>query len=129
MDGRIQWVLGDCLEIIKDELSLLRAETVIFASPPWGGMSPSSPSSYWDHLILQGPGYRSAPIFDLTCMQPYHLSDLMDCFYCLSDDIVLYLPRTSDVRQLIPYSRSQDRIVGMHYCLEGASKVGLSYID
>ena len=42
VSDRISWFLGDCFEIIRNKLSSIRAESVVFASPPWGGVSP-----YW----------------------------------------------------------------------------------
>lgn len=59
-------------------------------------------------------------------MQPYTLTDLLDSFRQVTQDIVLYLPRTSDVRQLADKSFVGGRVTVMHYCMEGASKVGVS---
>jgi trimethylguanosine synthase len=35
---KITWFLGDCFEILKSKLKDLAPYSVIFASPPWGGM-------------------------------------------------------------------------------------------
>ena len=56
-------------------------------------------------------------------MQPYDLRELLKCFRNFTKDVILYLPRTSDVRQLANQAESSERITVMHYCMEGASKV------
>ncbi|KAL9123496.1 MAG: hypothetical protein Q9175_008345, partial [Cornicularia normoerica] len=103
--GRISWYEGDCFEILRKELAELSHHSIIFASPPWGG-----------------PGYRSDRIFDLAKMQPYTLTDLLFPFQQMTEDVVLYLPRTSDVRQLAKRSSEGSKTTVMHYCMEGASK-------
>ncbi len=71
-----------------------------------------------------GQGYRSDPVFDLSKMQPYTLNKLLDLLLGLTDDVVLYLPRTSDLRQLAARVKGDGaRITVIHYCMEGASKV------
>ncbi|KAG8532622.1 uncharacterized protein KY384_002499 [Bacidia gigantensis] len=102
---RISWYQGDCFEILKDAFPEQMDDCVIFASPPWGG-----------------PGYRFESVFDLSAMQPYHLSQLMACFQSVTDNIVIYLPRTSDIRQLAAIARFSSKVVVTHYCIEGASK-------
>lgn len=37
---KITWFEGDCFEIIKNQLKDLAPYSVLFASPPWGGMCP-----------------------------------------------------------------------------------------
>lgn len=74
-------------------------------------------------LINLGPGYKSDAIFDLSKMQPYSVPDLLSCFLDITDSLVLYLPRTSDLRQLVNHVRDQSKICVIHYCVEGASKV------
>ena len=56
-------------------------------------------------------------------MQPYTLLDLVKPFQDLANDVVLYLPRTSDMRQLAAQPSGSSKMVVMHYCMEGASKV------
>lgn len=34
---RITWFLGDCFELLKNQLKDLGPYSVVFASPPWGG--------------------------------------------------------------------------------------------
>ncbi|MCJ1254271.1 hypothetical protein MMC24_002085 [Lignoscripta atroalba] len=102
---KISWYEGDCFETIKKELAELGEFSVIFASPPWGG-----------------PGYRSDSIFNLSSMQPYTLTDILLPFQRFSNDIALYLPRTSDLRQLTEEANENRKVTVVHYCMEGASK-------
>lgn len=72
-----------------------------------------------------GPRYRLDSVFDLLKMQPYNLNDLLDLFLSLTDDVILYLPRTSDLRQLAARAQGgeDEKMTVMHYCMDGASKV------
>ena len=60
-------------------------------------------------------------------MQPYNLTELLSAFQQLTEDVVLYLPRTSDIRQLAQKFRVGSKMTVMHYCMEGASKVCYTY--
>lgn len=107
---RITWVNDDCFAYIsKTELDTNK--TVIFASPPWGG-----------------PGYSSDDIFDLSTMQPYSVKQIHDL--CKGMDCALYLPRTSDLRQIARLSpkEGKDKIEVVQYCMEGASKALVAYV-
>jgi len=56
-------------------------------------------------------------------MQPYSLSDLYSLFSYFTNDIVLYLPRTADLRQIAQYANQADeKLKVTHYCMHGASK-------
>lgn len=55
-------------------------------------------------------------------MTPYSLDKLYSEFCTFSEHMVLYLPRTSDVRQLAMVVKDDHRALVMHYCMEGASK-------
>ncbi|RAL63144.1 hypothetical protein DID88_004226 [Monilinia fructigena] len=78
----ITWVNGDCFEYLKTHASSIDpSKTVVFASPPWGG-----------------PGYTTENIFDLSNMQPYSVQYIHEA--CKTMDTALYLPRTSDLRQI-----------------------------
>ncbi|KAK7744825.1 putative diacylglycerol O-acyltransferase tgs1 [Diatrype stigma] len=66
---------------IGSDLKLDPATTVLFASPPWGG-----------------PGYSTDAVFDLNTMEPYNLAKLHGAYRAM--DHALYLPRTSDLRQI-----------------------------
>lgn len=107
--GAITWVLGDCFEVLRDlrQAAAVSDEaadepgrlapldplgTVLFASPPWGGVD-----------------YTAQAIFDLSAMQPYNLRALHDA--CRAFPHALYLPRTSNLQQLadvLPRRRTAD---------------------
>lgn len=110
---KITWFEGDCFEImgLKDGKEndtplarLIQGHGVVFASPPWGG-----------------PSYQNAEIFDAEQMEPYSLSHLYDSFSRISDYIALYLPRTSDLKQ-IARKVDRDKAQVVHYCTNGASR-------
>lgn len=107
---RISWHEGDCFEVLRKELAEVGQHSIIFASPPWGGQ-----------------GYRSDAIFDLARMQPYNLKDLLSAFQQLTEYVVLYLPRNSDIRQLAKTSRARSKTTVIHYCMAGASKALCAY--
>jgi hypothetical protein len=56
-------------------------------------------------------------------MQPYSLSDLLDPLREVTEDIALYLPRTSDLLQLGNSAGEDKQVEVIHYCMQGASKV------
>lgn len=123
-EGRVTWVLGDCFDYLaaaKDgasadgrrrlepELEIDRERTTLFASPPWGGVS-----------------YRDHDVFDLSLMQPYNLGKLSRA--CQPWEYALYLPRTSDLRQIAKLAPSGRKIEVVQYCMEGASKAMVVYV-
>ena len=55
-------------------------------------------------------------------MQPYSLEKLHTSFSSLTEEIVLYLPRTSDLHQLAKLSKEDEKLKVTHYCMHGASK-------
>ncbi|KAK1451916.1 RNA cap guanine-N2 methyltransferase [Colletotrichum melonis] len=115
----ITWIHGDCFDYLRklrespeelsEELRVDMAETVVFASPPWGG-----------------PGYRTAEVFDLSKMEPYNLDDLHEA--CKPMDHALYLPRTSDLRQVAKLAPEGEKLEVVQYCMEGASKAMVAFI-
>ena len=74
-------------------------------------------------LTKAGPSYNSDAVFDLSQMQPYTLFDLLVPIQSYTKNIVLYLPRTSDLRQLAVTTPKGFKLTVIHYCMEGASKV------
>jgi trimethylguanosine synthase len=56
-------------------------------------------------------------------MEPYNLETLYTAFAKVTQDIVLYLPRTSNLNQLVKYATGDKKLEASHYCLKGASKV------
>ena len=71
----------------------------------------------------EGPGYRSDSVFNLSSMQPYGLLDILRPFQQLTQEVIVYLPRTSDLRQLAKAADNGRNVTVVHYCMEGASKV------
>lgn len=61
-------------------------------------------------------------------MQPYSLNALYEPFSKITSHMVLYLPRTSDLRQIATVVDDEKEAVVMHYCMEGASKALCAYI-
>ncbi|KAG6002554.1 hypothetical protein E4U21_002978 [Claviceps maximensis] len=106
-------------EELHPDLRVDMSRTVVFASPPWGG-----------------PGYSTDEVFDLSNMQPYSLEKLHSAYRKM--DHVLFLPRTSDIRQIAKLAPGggggggDDDDVGkidvVQYCMEGASKAMAAYI-
>ncbi|KAK2735881.1 hypothetical protein FQN57_001087 [Myotisia sp. PD_48] len=105
VEDKITWFLGDCFELLQNQLKELGPHSVVFGSPPWGG-----------------PGYRSDHIFNLSTMEPYSLNSLHKEFSRFTKDVVLFLPRSSDLRQLAAIVEAGKKALVMHYCMEGASK-------
>lgn len=129
----IFWIQGDCFDLLRKRLKGVQRSAVLFASPPWGG-----------------PEYSCSDVFDLESMQPYGLREMYEAFSRFSRHVVLYLPRTSDLRQVAGYGEDVDTVLfdrakegdGVsrtkveqgpgssektvtvkHYCMRGASKV------
>jgi trimethylguanosine synthase len=61
-------------------------------------------------------------------MQPYSLNALHEPFSKITSHVVLYLPRTSDLRQIAGVVEDQKEALVMHYCMEGASKALCAYL-
>jgi trimethylguanosine synthase len=55
-------------------------------------------------------------------MEPYSLDFLYQEYTQFSKFLALYLPRTSDLRQLAKIIDDEKKVNVMHYCIEGASK-------
>ncbi|PHH58919.1 hypothetical protein CDD81_4149 [Ophiocordyceps australis] len=117
-DSMISWVLGDSFHYIDVLVnnpaqlhSNLRVDvnaTVVFSSPPWGG-----------------PSYQLDKIFDLNRMEPYGLGQLHKAYKRL--DHAIYLPRTSDIRQIADLIPDTQRIRVVQYCIMRASKAMVVY--
>ena len=56
-------------------------------------------------------------------MQPYSLMQLCVAFTAVSDSLVLYLPRTADLRQIKRLVPAGHCVRAVHYCVRRASKV------
>lgn len=134
---KITWFEGDCFQILKNQLKDLAPYSVLFASPPWGGMflhlfhilfPCTALLCIWQHPTLYslltrlGPGYRGDAVFNLKTMEPYSLSTLYKEYSAFTEHMVLFLPRTSDLRQLAKVVKEGHKAAVEHYCIEGASK-------
>jgi len=106
---QITWVNDDCFSYLSSNTWIDPSKTVIFGSPPWGG-----------------PGYTSDKIFSLNTMQPYSAKQIHDA--CRGMDSALYLPRTSDLRQIARLAPKGKKVEVVQYCMEGASKAMVAYI-
>ncbi|KAF2791368.1 S-adenosyl-L-methionine-dependent methyltransferase [Melanomma pulvis-pyrius CBS 109.77] len=104
VEKKIVWVTGDCFSAINKRFNA-KNNTVIFASPPWGGTE-----------------YSAEDVFDLSKMQPYNLEALYNGFSRYSSHLVLFLPRTSDLNQIAQYAPKDKKLEVAHYCIMGASK-------
>ena len=56
-------------------------------------------------------------------MEPYNLAKLYKSFSRYTNDMVLYLPRNSDLNQLARYAHNGKKLEVAHYTIMGASKV------
>lgn len=107
---QIIWINDDSFSYMSaNSSSIDPSRTVIFASPPWGG-----------------PGYRSDEIFNLHKMEPYSHKQIHEA--CRGMDSALFLPRTSDLRQIAKLAPEGKKIEVVQYCMEGASKALVAYI-
>lgn len=107
---QITWVNNDCFSYLSSAASNIEpSKTVIFASPPWGG-----------------PGYTSEEVFNLSTMLPYSLKQIHAA--CKGMESALYLPRTSDLRQISRLAPEGEKLEVVQYCMEGASKSLVVYI-
>lgn len=67
---------------LKEDIDL------VFCSPPWGG-----------------PGYKGQDFFDLNLLQPLPIKELLISFFKISSNVVLFLPRNSNLLQLADVTR------------------------
>jgi trimethylguanosine synthase len=94
---------------LDESIRIDPAATTVFASPPWGGVN-----------------YKDHDVFDLSTMEPYNLEHLYEA--CRPMEHVLFLPRTSDVRQIAKLAPDGAKIDVVQYCMEGASKAMVAYM-
>ena len=74
-------------------------------------------------LTCLGTSYGEDNIFDLSKMEPYNLDKLYKSFTKYSKELVLYLPRNSDLNQIAKYVPEGQKLEVAHYAIIGASKV------
>ncbi|TVY80973.1 Trimethylguanosine synthase [Lachnellula suecica] len=108
VSDRITWINDDCFSYLK-KIKPYSSETVIFASPPWGGVN-----------------YSLDDVFNLKTMLPYSIKDIHSA--CKTMDSALYLPRTSDLKQIARLAPEGKKVEVVQYCMQGASKALVAYI-
>ena len=74
-------------------------------------------------LTIVGTSYGEDDIFDLTKMEPYNLDKLYKSFTKITKELVLYLPRNSDLNQIAKYVPEGQKLEVAHYAIMAASKV------
>jgi trimethylguanosine synthase len=74
-------------------------------------------------LTSIGTSYGEDDVFDLTKMEPYNLDKLYKSFTKYSKELVLYLPRNSDLNQIARYVPEGQKLEVAHYAIMAASKV------
>lgn len=77
---------------------------------------------------MSGPSYKSAEIFDLSTMEPYTLEKLTTGLGSATGNLALYLPRTSDLRQLARVVEPGKKAAVVHYCTNGGSRALCAYL-
>ncbi|KAK0118852.1 hypothetical protein ONS95_007729 [Cadophora gregata] len=108
--NQITWINDDSFAYLaKHSSSIDSSQTVIFASPPWGG-----------------PRYEEGEIYNLSKMQPYGIKQIYEVVKTM--DSALYLPRGSDLRQIARLAPGEKKIEVVQYCMQGASKAMVAYI-
>jgi trimethylguanosine synthase len=61
-------------------------------------------------------------------MEPYNLDKLYKSFTKYTNEVVLYLPRNSDLNQIARYAKNEKKKLEVaHYAIMGASKVSFSF--
>lgn len=60
-------------------------------------------------------------------MEPYSLGHMYKEFSALATDVCLYLPRTSDVRQLVRYADPSRKLKVRQYCADLVAKAMCVY--
>lgn len=68
-------------------------------------------------------------VFDLHAMEPYNLKVLTSAIEKVTRDLVLYLPRTSDLNQLAQVAPEGRKMQAVHYCIHRFSKVSYPFRD
>lgn len=107
---QITWINDDSFAYLAKNASTIdTSQTVVFASPPWGG-----------------PRYEEGDVFNLAKMQPYSIGQIYEAVKSM--DSALYLPRGSDLRQIARLAPGEQKIEVVQYCVHGASKAMVAYI-
>jgi len=124
VEKKITWIHGDVFTALQTRLKFAAKKAVIFGSPPWGGQSihPRCWPTLHGSLTLAGPEYADQETFNLDTMEPYSLDVMYKAFSTASSNICLFLPRTSDLLQLVRYADTNKKLKVRHYCANLNSK-------
>lgn len=120
VSSKIFWLNADCFDAVNRFAG--QKNVIVFASPPWGG-SYCQCDAVLCMLMVTGTEYGAENVFDLAKMEPYNLDKLYKSFTKISKEVVLYLPRTSDLNQIARYGQDSKKLEVAHYATMGASKV------
>ncbi|CCF59649.1 hypothetical protein KAFR_0H02400 [Kazachstania africana CBS 2517] len=89
VDDRIWLKYGTWDKISKSGLFEKMKVDCVFASPPWGG-----------------PEYSKQNVYDLeSSLQPVGVTELLKSFFKISSNVLLFLPRNSDLHQIARTTR------------------------
>jgi trimethylguanosine synthase len=77
--------------------------------------------------VCIGTEYGNEDVFDLSKMEPYNLDMLYKSFKKYTKEVILYLPRNSDLNQIARYGEDGKKLEVAHYTIMGASKVRKSH--
>jgi trimethylguanosine synthase len=61
-------------------------------------------------------------------MQPYSLKYMFEQFHSFAKNMVLYLPRTSDLQQIADCVSDNEKAQVVHYCTSGGSRALCAYL-
>ena len=67
--------------------------------------------------------YINDDVFNVSNMPPYSLDFIYSRFSKVTKDMVLFLPRNSDLNQIAKFAPEGEKLEVAHYCIRGASKV------
>lgn len=95
--NRIEFIVGDFFQLVDS----LKAD-VVFLSPPWGG-----------------PKYLSQPVYELEQLQPLPFMDLLKATRSITSNIALFLPRNSNIDQVVINCIIYKVIMYLYSCLSG----------
>lgn len=86
VEDRITFICGDFIKLLPTLASQLNlARPPVFLSPPWGG-----------------PKYLDSVFYDLDQTKPVDVKSLVNlCREWLSNELILFLPRNSNIQQLL----------------------------
>lgn len=93
VNDKITYLNIDWLEICLNEKNFKELKDmydveILFGSPPWGG-----------------PKYLMQDVYDLNLLAPLGFKELLQSFFKITANVVIFLPRNSDINQLSNITR------------------------